>query len=53
MRDEPQLQGLIEQFGYAAVWQAGEQANGFPPTWQLGGEHLMKVAEFLQNERRN
>jgi len=47
MRDEPRLQPLIDQYGKARVWDAGIEALGYPPTWQLGEQSLVKVAEVL------
>lgn len=47
--DEPQLAGLIEQYGHDEVWFASVDVLGCPPTSGLGSESLVAVSSFLES----
>ncbi len=43
----PQLHSDVKQHGAPAVWAAGIEANGFPPTWIHTGKEIMAVRRIL------
>jgi hypothetical protein len=44
---EPSLGVLVEKFGASAVWQAGVEGLGYPPTWATNGVELVQLNQIL------
>jgi hypothetical protein len=49
---EPQLAGLVEKHGSNAVWHAGLDLFGYPPTWMLSVKDLIDLNRFLERNRK-
>jgi hypothetical protein len=39
---------LLERYGQTAVWLAGLEALGYPPTWAQTQREFRKVADFFR-----
>lgn len=44
----PALLPLANQYGPAAVWFAGEEILGWPPTWQPSLRDVLLIQEYLE-----
>ncbi len=50
--DTPKLVPLAQRFGGSAVWKAGIEVLGFPPTWQPSTSDVLKIQEYLETKRK-
>lgn len=41
------MRSLVVQYGPRAVWRAGIEVLGHPPTWTPSGEDVRRVAAVL------
>jgi len=48
LQDAKHLQGLIEKYGAKEVWQTGIDTLGYPPSWDVGVTHAMKIQDALE-----
>lgn len=50
MREE-RLVPLAKEYGPRAVWFAGIEALGFPPTIQPSFQEVLRISEFLVSQK--
>ena len=48
LRQVPALNELVDQYGVQAVYSAGTEALGHPPTWNPSVNDCLKIRAYLQ-----
>ena len=46
------LYPLLEEHGVSRVWSVGLATLGYPPTWEVVGQDVQRLAESLKQTNR-